>query len=61
LPVGFLNPTAKMKKLIFSLHFQEDPFLIEIPCLIVWLDYLGCDAIATPDLICLIEEFYFSN
>jgi hypothetical protein len=50
-----------MNKLIFSLHYQEDPFLIEVPSLIVWLDYVGTDAIATPDLICLIEEFYYSN
>jgi hypothetical protein len=49
-----------MKKKIFYL-FQDDPVLIESTNPIIWLDYCGSDAIATPDLIVLIEQFYFSN
>jgi len=52
-----------MKKEIFYLRtVQTDPYLIEI-CynVITWLDWIGSDCIASPDLICLIEKFYFES
>ena len=43
-------------------HLKEDPHRIEsIESLITWLDWVNLDAIATPDLIVLIEKYYFEN
>jgi len=52
-----------MKKKVFYLREPgRDLFLAENPeSLICWLDWIGVDAIATPDLICLIEVNYFPN
>ena len=51
-----------MKKRIFHLRVPDlEPVLIKSNSLIVWLDYIGADAIATPDLICLVEQFYYPN
>ena len=50
-------------KTIFHLRTAEpDPYLIEICYSVInWLDFIGHDAIASPDLIVLIEQFYFEN
>jgi hypothetical protein len=52
-----------MKKRIFYLRERgRDIHLAENPeSLICWLDWIGADAIATPDLICLIELCYYPN
>ena len=52
-----------MKKKVFLLREPgRDPFTAENPeSLITWLDWIGCDCIATPDLLCLIELTYFPN
>jgi hypothetical protein len=49
-------------KSIYYLQHQKDSFLIESTShIITWLDWIGIDAIATPDLIILTEQFYFEN
>jgi hypothetical protein len=47
-----------MKNQIFKL-FVDDPVLIESP--ITWHYYIAGRYIASPDLIVLIEQYYFSN
>ena len=52
-----------MKKEVFQLRKpQADPYLIEI-CysVITWLDWIGYDAIASPDLIVLVEQYFWEN
>jgi hypothetical protein len=51
-----------MKKEIFYLKNQVDSNLIET-CynVITWLDWIASDCIASPDLVVLIERFYFEN
>jgi hypothetical protein len=49
-----------MKTRIFILKNPDEP-IRKTESLIIWLDYFGASAIATPDLICLIESFYFPN
>ena len=49
-------------KSLYHLHPQKDSFLIETCYSIInWLDFIGYDAIASPDLIVLIEQYYFEN
>jgi hypothetical protein len=55
-----LNTNHIMKQ-IFYLKNQVDPFLIESVNPIIWLDYIAGRLMASPDLIVLIEQFYFSN
>jgi hypothetical protein len=46
-----------MKKQVY--YLQDEP--PEVENLITWLNYVGYEAIASGDLICLINEFYFPN
>jgi hypothetical protein len=43
-------------------YLRDESHLIET-CynVITWLDRIGSDCIASPDLIVLIEQFYFEN
>jgi hypothetical protein len=51
-----------MKKETYFLKNQVDPLLVETcHSVINWLDWIGLDAIASPDLIVLIEQFYFES
>ena len=51
-----------MKKDLYHLRNQKDTFLIEVPApVITWLDWIGSDAIATPDLVILIEAYYYES
>jgi hypothetical protein len=47
-----------MKNNIFKL-FVDDPVRIE--SLIIWHYYIAGRYIASPDLLVLIEQYYFSN
>jgi hypothetical protein len=49
-----------MDKQIYHLRDESHP--IETCYNVInWLDFIGYDAIASPDLIVLIERFYFEN
>lgn len=47
---------------IFYLKNQPDHFSVET-ChdVITWIDWIGIDAIASPDLIVLIEQYYWES
>jgi hypothetical protein len=49
-----------MKKRIFCLKPPDEP-IRRTESLITWLDYFGSSAIASPDLLVLIEVNYFPN
>jgi len=48
-------------KQIFYLKNQVDPHLVESVNPVIWLDYIAGRPLASPDLIVLIEQFYFEN
>jgi hypothetical protein len=51
-----------MKKQTFYLQKpQDDPFLVGTYSIIIWINYIDWQAIASGDLVCLLQEFYFPN
>jgi hypothetical protein len=50
-----------MEKQIFYLKSQVDHFMVESVSPVIWTDYIAGRPLASPDLIILIEQFFFFN
>ena len=57
-----LNTNDVMKKELFCLKTQPDPFRVEsTEPLIIWTICLGTDVLVMPELNFLIIQYYFTN